>query len=100
MTGSLKKIRFGLIVLFVLVGGISEAQVRFDLSSNYKYLKGSAAPSLPGGWMTDIFDDSGWVNYDDGFVIWINGVKVLTRNAPATLTSASLSTANHECGKQ
>lgn len=146
MTGSLKKIRFGLIVLFVLVGGISEAQVRFDFSSNFKYLKGSAAPSLPGGWMTDIFDDSGWnsgnapfrygdgtggtllsdminsyptlylrskfnafsvdriktitftVNYDDGFVIWINGVKVLSRNAPATLTSASLSTANHESG--
>ena len=38
------------------------------------------------------------VNYDDGFVIWINGVKVLSRNAPATLTSASLATANHESG--
>ncbi len=38
------------------------------------------------------------VNYDDGFVIWINGTIVLSRNAPVTLTSASLATANHESG--
>lgn len=38
------------------------------------------------------------VNYDDGFVIWINGARVMSRNAPATLTSASLATANHESG--
>jgi len=38
------------------------------------------------------------VNYDDGFVIWINGEMVLNANAPATLTAASLATANHESG--
>src|SRR5512133_37799 len=146
MTGSLKKFKLGLIALFVFVVGVSEAQVQFDLSSNYKYLKGSGASSLAGSWMNEAFDDSGWnsgsapfrygdgtggtllpdmmnsyttvylrskfnafsvdriktitfsVNYDDGFVIWINGTKVLSRNAPVTLTSASLATANHESG--
>lgn len=38
------------------------------------------------------------INYDDGFVIWINGTRVLSRNAPATLTSTSFATANHESG--
>lgn len=38
------------------------------------------------------------INYDDGFVIWINGTRVLSRNAPATLSPASLATANHESG--
>ena len=28
-------------------------------------------------------------DYDDGFVIWINGLQVFSRNAPATLTSTS-----------
>jgi len=38
------------------------------------------------------------INYDDGFVIWINGVEALRQNAPAVLSSASLATANHESG--
>ncbi len=38
------------------------------------------------------------VNYDDGFVIWINGVEAVRQNAPATLSSASLATANHKSG--
>jgi hypothetical protein len=38
------------------------------------------------------------INYDDGFVIWINGVEALRQYAPAALTSASLATANHESG--
>jgi hypothetical protein len=38
------------------------------------------------------------INYDDGFVIWINGTMILSRNAPATLSSTSFATANHESG--
>jgi hypothetical protein len=143
---SVKKLRLGLLVMFVFMSMIIQAQVQFGFGSNYKYLKGSAASALAAGWTTDTFDDSGWnsgsapfrygdgtggtlisdminsyptvylrskfnafsvdriktinfsINYDDGFVIWINGVKVLSRNAPATLTSASLATANHESG--
>ena len=38
------------------------------------------------------------VNYDDGFVIWINGVEAMRQNAPAALSSASLATANHKSG--
>lgn len=38
------------------------------------------------------------VDYDDGFVIWINGEIVLSANAPTTLSATSLATANHESG--
>jgi len=38
------------------------------------------------------------VDYDDGFVIWINGIMVLARNAPVSLTFNSLAPANHESG--
>src|SRR5690606_2923207 len=38
------------------------------------------------------------VNYDDGFVIWVNGSRVMARNAPATLSYNSLAVANHESG--
>jgi hypothetical protein len=38
------------------------------------------------------------INYDDGFVVWINGTRVLSRNAPSTLTPTSLSPVNHESG--
>ena len=36
------------------------------------------------------------MNYDDGFVAWINGVQVAEENAPAALTWASEATENHE----
>jgi len=38
------------------------------------------------------------VNYDDGFVIWVNGARVMARNAPATLSYNALAVANHESG--
>jgi hypothetical protein len=38
------------------------------------------------------------VNFDDGFVIWINGVRVLSNNAPETLTNTSFATAYTESG--
>lgn len=38
------------------------------------------------------------VNYDDGFVVWVNGTRVMSRNAPATLSHTALAPANHESG--
>jgi hypothetical protein len=38
------------------------------------------------------------VDYDDGFVIWINGIMILAKNAPASLTYNSLAPGNHESG--
>ena len=35
------------------------------------------------------------INYDDGFVIWINGQQVLWQNAPPSLTRSAFATQNH-----
>lgn len=40
------------------------------------------------------------VNYDDGFVIWINGHKALAINAPDDLSNTALALANHESGSE
>ncbi len=135
-----------LILSFLLLCSVTEGQIDFSTGSGYKYLKGSAAAILPGDWMTDTYNDSGWsqgnapfrygdgtggvllgdminnystlylrssfnafatdriktirfsANYDDGFVIWVNGTRVMSRNAPATLSATDLATANHESG--
>lgn len=135
-----------ILALTLLLSSVTEGQIDFSTGSGYKYLKGSAAASLPGDWMTGAFNDSGWsqgnapfrygdgaggvllgdmmngystlylrssfnafatdriktirfsVNYDDGFVIWVNGTRVMSRNAPATLSATNFATANHESG--
>lgn len=38
------------------------------------------------------------IDYDDGFVLWVNGTEVLRKNAPTTLIPSSVATANHESG--
>jgi len=38
------------------------------------------------------------IDYDDGFVIWINGKRVLSKNAPAILSHNGFATENHESG--
>ncbi|WP_289053586.1 CotH kinase family protein [Carboxylicivirga marina] len=38
------------------------------------------------------------VNFDDGFVIWVNGVEAFRRNAPEVLSSTSFAPQNHESG--
>ncbi|MGB8491945.1 MAG: CotH kinase family protein [Bacteroidales bacterium] len=38
------------------------------------------------------------VDYDDGFIIWVNGVLALSSNAPSNPAYNSLATANHESG--
>ena len=140
------RLRLSASILFLYLCGTATGQVQFDAGSLWKYLKGSAAGSLPADWITSSFNDSGWsqgnapfrygdgqggtvlgdmmnsystlylrssfnafssdrirnitisTDFDDGFVIWINGTKVLSRNAPATLNPTSLATANHESG--
>lgn len=37
-------------------------------------------------------------NFDDGFVLWINGVEAARSNAPQTLNANALATNNHESG--
>jgi len=143
---SFRRNLLSLFVFLICLTANTEAQIQYNFNSTYKYLKGSAAASLAGNWMTEGFDDSGWssaqapfrygdgtggtllgdmmnsyptlylrstfnafsidrikeitltVNYDDGFVIWINGVEVLRQNSPSALSSTSLATANHESG--
>jgi hypothetical protein len=47
----------------------------------------------------DVIDElSLVVDYDDGFVLWINGTEVLRRNAPSSPQYNSTATANHESG--
>ncbi len=38
------------------------------------------------------------VDYDDGFVIWINGATALKQNVPETVSNSSLALGNHESG--
>ena len=38
------------------------------------------------------------IDYDDGFVVWINGAEVLRSNAPETITLNAFAPANHESG--
>jgi len=38
------------------------------------------------------------IDYDDGFVIWINGNEVLRKNAPDIINFGSFATQNHESG--
>jgi len=39
------------------------------------------------------------VNYDDGFVIYLNGHRVMERNAPSLITHQSLAVSDHEGGR-
>lgn len=142
----LMRFRISALILFIGLCGTTTGQIQFDTGTSWKYIKGSAAGSLPADWMTPSFDDSGWsqgnapfrygdgqggtllgdmmnsystlylrtsfnafstdrindiifsINYDDGFVIWINGTRVLSRNAPASITQNSFATENHESG--
>jgi len=38
------------------------------------------------------------IDYDDGFILWINGIEAIHENAPANPTSTSFAIENHESG--
>ncbi|MFZ5942070.1 MAG: CotH kinase family protein [Bacteroidota bacterium] len=67
-----------------------------DMRGNYPvfYLRSSFTASQ----VDKITTVSFAVNYDDGFIIWINGTRTLSRNAPDTPTNSSYATAEHESG--
>lgn len=124
-------------LLFFAIITESFAQISFNSTSPFKYLKGINASTLPANWMSGDYVPEGWsdgsmpfrmglpgegtllsdmqnnyttlylrstfnaqniaslkdvvfsVNFDDGFVIWINGEDVFRVNAPADLTATS-----------
>lgn len=138
-----------LLLIFVLVFTAfpeSQAQIRFEQGSSFRYLKGKANNQSPEALLSQEYDDSQWstgsapfrygkgsggtvlsdmqnnytcfylrssfqadnvdrleqldlsINYDDGFVIAINGQIVLKHNAPETLSNNSLAPNNHDPG--
>lgn len=132
------------ILLLTCSGAI--AQINFNSSASFKYLKGKDAAILPANWITSDYNTSGWlngtmpfrygdgtggtelsdmqnnystvylrstftasqiqnledvyfsVNFDDGFIIWINGVEIFRLNAPAVPAWNSFSTNLNEFG--
>lgn len=147
MTDRVKNIQLIMFLLFVLTFSPElYAQVDFTYQSEYSYLKGKDAASIPVTWMNPGFDYSGWTrgnapfrygngtggteiadmqnsyttiylrsvftcsekdqikelkitsDYDDGFIIWINGSVALRDNAPATPAWNSTAPLNHESG--
>ena len=67
-----------------------------DMQNNYStfYLRSTFSVSN----LSSILNVSFTVDYDDGFVIWINGQEALRRNAPAVLAYNAFATASHESG--
>lgn len=140
--------RFFFLLFFFLISGIAAfAQIGFESTSSVKYLKGKDAAGLPANWMSDAYDDSGWlngsmpfrygaggvggtilgdmkynystvyfrakftalqisklkevffpVNFNDGFIIWINGQEVFSYNAPTNPTNTSVAIDQHRWG--
>lgn len=132
----IKKLYLSLILLFGLFTGIY-AQISFNSSASFKYLKGINAATLPANWMTSAYTPDGWqdgvmpfrygvgtggtllsdmqnnyttvyllssfnaqniaqlkdvvfsVNFDDGFIIWINGEEAFSINAPTNISYTS-----------
>lgn len=131
---------------FIIFSFNLQSQVNFSLNSEFSYLKGSEAGTIPSNWYTSSFDDAFWaigqapfwygdgangteladmqnnystfylrttftaasvdliprlsmeVDYDDGFIIWINGKVVLSQNAPLVPASDAFASAQHESG--
>ncbi len=140
------RIRFYFLIILLGVGFEVGAQINFDSSANFVYLKGKDAANLPLNWMSESFSTTGWlsgkmpfrygdgtggtllsdmqnnystvymrstftaseidkldeihfsVNYDDGFIIWINGEEVFEVNAPDSATYNGFSSDQHEFG--
>jgi hypothetical protein len=138
----------GILILIpcIFLFGQLAGQVNFTYKSEFSYLRGKDASSIPAQWMNSAFDYSSWekgnapfrygdgtggvelsdmmnnystvylrsaftclnsslikeirltVDYDDGYILWINGRQVASRNAPGSPSPSSLATASHESG--
>jgi len=60
----IKNIYFSIVLFIVTVIGAS-AQISFDSSSPFKYLKGKDASTIPANWMTSSYIPTGW---SDGYM--------------------------------
>ena len=147
MTDRAKNIQLIVLLAFALtLHPEAAAQIDFTYQSEYSYLKGRDAASLPGTWMNPGFDYSGWTrgkapfrygdgtggteiadmlngyttiymrsvfnctekdqikeitvtaDYDDGFILWINGAVAVRENAPASPSWNGTAPLNHESG--
>ena len=147
MTGRAKNIQLTVLLAFALaLSPEAAAQIDFTYQSEYSYMKGKDAASLPGTWMNPGFDYSGWTkgkapfrygdgtggteiadmlngyttiymrsvftctekdqikeitvtaDYDDGFILWINGAVAVRENAPASPSWNGTAPLNHESG--
>jgi hypothetical protein len=67
-----------------------------DMQNNYStvYLRSTFTATQ----IQDLKDVFFSVNFDDGFIVWINGEEVFSVNAPETPSYSSLSTAMHQSG--
>ena len=73
MTGRAKNIQLMVVLAFAMtLYPEAAAQIEFTYQSEYSYIKGRDAASLPGTWMNPGYDYSGWARgkapfrYGDG----------------------------------
>ena len=68
-----------------------------DMPNNYTtvYLRSSFYCSSPDRLIDVVFT----VDYDDGFIVWVNGSEALRSNAPASPAYNSVAPLNHESGE-
>jgi hypothetical protein len=133
-------------LLLSLIDSPLNAQIDFSYQSDYYFLRGKDAVSLPATWKDTGFDYTSWnqgkapfrygngaggteltdmqnsfttlylrsefdcsnkdllkeivitADFDDGFIVWINGSEVLRTNSPAVPSYNSVAPANHESG--
>jgi hypothetical protein len=143
----MKRNRFFItVVLFIAFYTTINSQVTVPFNSDWKYLKGKDAGSLPVNWSSREYNDEAWsdgiapfrytdgaggtvlsdmkdhystlylrksfradnpgtltrmyfeANYDDGFVIWLNGVEIARYNAPDVLSVNGVAPVAKESG--
>ena len=77
--------------------GDGDDQTVLDMKDKYStvYLRTNFAVDSADG-VAELFAD---VNYDDGFVVYLNGERVMARNAPSRISHDSVATADHEGGR-
>ena len=58
------------LILFMMLYPDLSGQIEFTYQSDYYYVKGKDATSLPGTWMNPGYDYSGWTKGQSSFQIW------------------------------
>ena len=78
-------------------GDDDDTTVLSDMQSNYTtvFIR-TTFEILQKDQIADLFAD---VNYDDGFVLYLNGTRVLARNAAGSIDYSSRATGDHEGGR-